>query len=146
MTFFENWFHKKTDLSEWEWLQGQKFQPEFLSVLLLESLAKKLEIDPAKLYSLEELSLLVVSELRKQEQGSSQVEAEEMMYSVTEWLSKFVKQKVPISDLQRVFYYYHFFKKEEEERYRDAYYLLMDVSWQSGLEGLFLLFLESELN
>lgn len=144
--FFENWFHKKTDLSEWEWLQGQKFQPEFLSVLLLESLAKKLEIDPAKLYSLEELSLLVVSELRKQEQGSSQVEAEEMMYSVTEWLSKFVKQKVPISDLQRVFYYYHFFKKEEEERYRDAYYLLMDVSWQSGLEGLFLLFLESELN
>lgn len=142
--FFEMWFHKKTKLKEWEWLRDNKIQPELLSVLLMESLAKKLEIDPTKLYSLDELSSLIIVAAKKQEQGYTQKNSNEMMYSVTEWLSKFVKQNSPVSDIQRVYYYYNFFKNDVEKD-RDAYYLLMDVSWMSGLEGLFLIFLESEL-
>lgn len=143
--FFELWFHKKTKIREWEWLQNNKIQPEFLSITLMESLAKKLEIDPAKLYSLEELSYLILKNLNKREKGYNRDNNDEMMYSVREWLSKLVKQNSPVSDVQRVYYYYNFFKNNNVKKDREAYYLLMDVSWMSGLEGLFLIFLESEL-
>ncbi len=138
---FNAWFRKKTALKEWEWLITNEIDPEFFGILLLESIAKKMAIDPAYLYTVRELSQLVVTTFHEKEVEDKSELNETMMYSLREWLTKYVKQKSPISDIQLVASFYHYFKIEDEDN-REVYDLLMGVSWKSGLESLFLIFLE----
>lgn len=138
---FDNWYQKKTTLKEWEWLQKNQIIPEFLSLVLLESLAKKLMIDPTLLYTLDELTQLVVKKFHEKEELVGEELNQTMMHSLGEWLTKYVQQKSPISEFQQVASYYHYFG-DEAESHRDSYDLLLDVSWKIGLEALFLMFLE----
>lgn len=138
---FNSWYKKKTTLKEWEWLQKNQMIPELVSLNLLESLAKKLMIDPTLLYTIDELSQLVVKKFHEKEEISSKGLNQEMMYSLGEWLMEYRQQKSPVSEFQKVASYYHYFEYEEK-KYRGTYDLLLDVSWKISLEALFLMFIE----
>ncbi|MDT2813358.1 patatin-like phospholipase family protein [Vagococcus carniphilus] len=138
---FGSWYKRKTTLKEWEWLQKNQIVPEFVSLILLESLAKKLMIDPTLLYTLDELSQLIVKKFHEKEELVGDDLNQTMMHSLGEWLTKYAQQKSPISEFQQIASYYHYFG-DEAESHRDSYDLLLDVSWKVGLEALFLMFLE----
>ncbi|MFW7432403.1 hypothetical protein [Vagococcus carniphilus] len=98
-------------------------------------------IDPTLLYTLDELTQLVVKKFHEKEELVGEELNQTMMHSLGEWLTKYVQQKSPISEFQQVASYYHYFG-DEAESHRDSYDLLLDVSWKIGLEALFLMFLE----
>lgn len=138
---FLEWFKKKTTLKPWDWLLKNKIEPEFLSILLLESLAKKAAIQPTTCYQIEDLASLVVKEFEEKSTTDAFSLDQNMMYSLSEWLTRYIQKKVPITDFQLTASYYHYFKEFEDDK-SEMYDLLMDVSWRNGLEALFLIFLE----
>lgn len=138
---FMEWFEKKTSLKIWEWLIKNKVTPEFVSILLIESLAKKLKIQPAQAYDIEEMIDLLIEAVNQKEFKRSTLSTEQMLLSVAELISNYINQNSPIAEHQIATYYYHYFNKSETKN-QDIYHLLMDISWLRGLETLFLIFLE----
>ena len=140
---FQLWFSRKEEQKIWDWLLKNHVTPELVSLLLLESLSKKLSIQPTEVYGVFELGEILAKKAEEMALEKSQESTELMMLSIGEWLTHYMQHKSPMTDYQRVFYYYHYFK-EKEKTNKDIEALLMDVSWMSGLEALFLIFLEEE--
>lgn len=138
---FTTWFEKKTTVKPWEWLLKNDIEPEFFSILLLESLAKKVDIQPTNCYGITELCQLVIQEIKLEGKSELLGSEEPMMRSLSEWLTKYIQKKLPITDSQLTASYYYYFKEFEDDK-REMYNLLMDVSWKNALEALFLIFLE----
>lgn len=138
---FMEWFDKKSSLKIWEWLLKNKLTPEFLSILLIESLAKKFNIQPIQAYDIEEMIALLREMASQKELASKTIETEQMLLSMTELISSYIKQNSPVTEYQLLTYYYHYFERVEPKN-KESFHLLMEISWLKALEALFLLFLE----
>lgn len=138
---FEEWYQKKTTLKKWDWLQKNNQIPEIISIKLLESLAEKVSIEPVKVYKIEELIELLIKKAQAGLLLSDEISTNQMMKSIGEMWSDYIRLNSPLRDYQLMMYYYHYFKKETHNN-KDFFELLMDVSWMSSLEALFLIFLE----
>lgn len=138
---FEEWYQKKTTLKKWDWLQKNNQIPEIISIKLLESLAEKVSIDPIQVYEIEELIELLIEKTQAGLLLSDEISTNQMMKSIGELLSNYVRLKSPLTDYQLMMYYYRYFKRESYSN-KEFFGFLMDVSWMNGLEALFLIFLE----
>lgn len=138
---FESWYQKKTSLKKWDWLISHKQTPEMISLLIMEDLAKKFKINPAQLYDIDELLDLILLKTNQEEQTELLNQPEQMLKSVGEWLTRYLKEKTPINEYQLLLYFYRYLK-DDKLKNREMYQVLMDLSWRTGLEALFLLFLE----
>lgn len=138
---FEEWYQKKTTLKKWDWLQKNNQIPEIISIKLLESLAEKVSIEPIQVYEIEELIELLIEKTQAGLLLSDEISTNQMMKSIGELLSNYVRLKSPLTDYQLMMYYYRYFKRESYSN-KEFFGFLMDVSWMNGLEALFLIFLE----
>lgn len=138
---FNDWYENKTSLKTWEWLQKNNQRPETISLVLLESLGKKMNIPPTEVYSVASFSDMIQTKWQNKEEGIEKYLSENMLKSISEWLLSYMKQKSPITDYQLLTYYYECFD-EETTKNKELFPLLMEMSWMSGIEALFLLFLE----
>ena len=135
---FTEWYNKKTSLKIWEWLIKNSQRPETISLSLLESLGKELGIAPTESYTLESFSELVINKWHNKEVGAF---SDNMLKSVSEWFSLYLQQKSPLSTKQLLNYYYAYFKTEGN-KHKEVFWGMMEISWMTGLEALFLIFLE----
>jgi NTE family protein len=138
---FEEWYQKKTTLKKWDWLQKNNQIPEIISIKLLENLAEKVSIEPIRVYEIEELIELLIEKTQAGLLLSDEISTNQMMKSIGELLSNYVRLKSPLTDYQLMMYYYRYFKRESYSN-KEFFGFLMDVSWMNGLEALFLIFLE----
>ena len=109
--------------------------------MLLESIAKKLNVSPIESYQIDEFTEIITNKWHQKEDSVEEYLSENMLKSISEWVSSYLKQNLPIADSRVLGYYYSYFTKESSES-KEMFPLLMEVSWLSGLEALFLLFLE----
>lgn len=139
---FEEWYQKKTTLKKWDWLQKNNQIPETISIKLLERLAEKVSIEPTQVYEIGELIELLAKKTQEGLLLSEELNRNQMMKSIGELLSNYIKLKSPLTEYHLLMYYYRYFKKESYSHNNEFFGLLMDVSWMNCLEALFLIFIE----
>lgn len=134
---FKEWYDRKSSLTIWNWLIKNDVQPETISVTILESLAKSLDVSPTEVYQLIDFSELILKKWHNKELSLTN----DMLKSISEWAATFVQQKSPLADSQLMAYFYDYFK-EKPNRNKELFPVLMEASWMSAFEALFILFLE----
>lgn len=122
------------------WVLSVASHPEWLSWQLLEDIAKRFEIDPAHLYTLDELADEIVLSLKNDVQQIGYGK-ESMLLSSGEWLTHYIRHISPISDKQWLMTYYQLFQTYKDEQ-QDLFSTIAKHSWQISLEAMFLIFLE----
>lgn len=116
-----------------KWIIQHHFQPELFGVYLLEETARILTIDPTRVYTIDELSYLVVTSFEE----TKEVVDEEMLHSVTEWLVDYFKQNTPMSEKKVLDYTNHLVSTKSDVLER-----LFDFSWKPVLQAMFIRFLK----
>lgn len=117
-----------------KWIMQHHFQPELFGVYLLEETAKILTIDPTKVYSISELSQLVITAF--EETKDDRID-EEMLHSLTEWVASYVKQNTPVSERKAMDYINQLLSTNADMVER-----LFDFSWKPVLQVMFIRFLK----
>lgn len=138
---FTEWLEKKK-VNQVEWLLSHQLVPETLALTLMESVAKTLDITPATLYTISELTETIRQHVRLEQQADTDEVAElEMMRTLGEWLNSHFNLTSPLSDRQLLLSHVRYFK-EGEKRNHDWIPFLTDTSWKISLEAWFIIFLE----
>lgn len=138
---FAEWLEKKK-INQVEWLLSHHLVPETIALTLMESIAKTLDINPATLYTIPELSELIRYHVRMEQQvDNDEVADQEMMRTLGEWLNSHFNLTSPLSDRQLLLSHVRYFE-EGEKRNHDWIPFLTDTSWRISLEAWFIIFLE----
>lgn len=138
---FTEWLEKKK-VNQVEWLLSHQLVPETLALTLMESVAKTLDITPATLYTISELTETISQHVRLEQQADTDEVADlEMMRTLGEWLNSHFNLTSPLSDRQLLLSHVRYFKEGEKRNY-DWIPFLTDTSWKISLEAWFIIFLE----